>query len=248
MERRMTGKVYLVGAGPGDPKLLTVRASELLQDADAVLYDRLIDERILEMIPASAEKMYVGRAVGDPTTHQSDTNEMMLKYAESKERIVRLKGGDPMIFGRGGEEAEFLREHGIRYEIVPGIPSGIGSAAYSGIPLTHRRYSSSVAFVTGHEDPQKDAESVKWRELAESVDTIVVMMGLARIGHICDELVAGGMAADTPVAAIQDGTTTRHRTVVGSLADMPSKIKSENVRPPVNIIIGRSVGGLIGWR
>ena len=247
----MTGKVYLVGAGPGDPKLLTLRASELLQSADVVLYDRLIDKGVLDMIPASAEKIYVGRAVGDPTTHQNSTNEMMLKYAESKGCIVRLKGGDPMIFGRGGEEAEFLREHGISYEIVPGIASGIGSATYSGIPLTHRRYSSSVAFVTGHEDPQKEEETVRWRDLAGSVDTIVIMMGLSRISYICKELVTGGLDANnTPVAVIQDGTTTRHRTIIGNLADISSKIKNEDVRPPANIIIGRVVdlGGLIGWR
>ncbi len=235
------GRVYLVGAGPGDPKLLTLRAAELLQNADVVLYDRLVDRQILGMAAQSAERVYVGRAVGDPTTHQVDTNELMLKYAEAGRHTVRLKGGDPMIFGRGGEEAEFLREHGIKYEIVPGITSGMGSATYSGIPLTHRRHSSSVAFVTGHEDPGKGSESVRWRNLAGSVDTIVVMMGLSRIDFICRELAAGGMDSKTPVAVIQDGTTARHRTVVGSLADIPLKIRRENVRPPANIIIGRVV-------
>lgn len=245
-----TGTVYLVGAGPGDPKLITVRAVELLQKADVVLYDRLVSRKILNMAPKSAEKEYVGRAVGDPTTHQNDTNEAMLRHAGRKRRIVRLKGGDPVMFGRGGEEAEFLKRNGIRYEIVPGVTSGIGSATYSGIPLTHRKHSSSVAFVTGHEDPEKKREAVKWRRLAKSVDTIVVMMGLSRIGAICDELVAGGMDPKTPVAVIQDGTTPKHRTITGSLSSIPSKVKRAGVRPPANIIIGSVVGlsGQIGWR
>ena len=251
-DRRGTGTVYLVGAGPGDPKLITLRAIELLKKADVVLYDRLVGEGILDMIPESAKKIYVGRAAGDPTTHQSDTNNLMLEHARTNasNTIVRLKGGDPIMFGRGGEEAEFLREHGIKYEIIPGITSGIGSATYSGIPLTHRRYSSSVVFVTGHEDPEKESESVKWRNLAGSVDTIVVMMGLSRIAVICSELVAGGMDANTPVAIIENGTTDKHRTITGNLTDIASKAQSSNARAPANIIIGNvvSMQNVIGWR
>ena len=244
------GTVYLVGAGPGDPKLITVRAVEVLQKADAVLYDRLVSEKILDMAPESAERVYVGRAVGDPTTHQEDTNGMMLRYARTKHHTVRLKGGDPMIFGRGGEEAEFLRENGIKYEIVPGITSGLGSATYSGIPLTHRKYSSSVAFVTGHDDPQKPRDAVEWRRLAGSVDTIVVMMGLARIGTICKELIAGGMDADMPAAVIQDGTAPGHRIITGSVSNIASKAEEAGFTAPANIIIGRVVEleGAIGWR
>ncbi len=161
MEYDMTGKVYLVGAGPGDSKLITLRALELIEKADVVLYDRLVSKKIISMIPKTAKKVYVGRAVGDDTTHQKGTNDLMVEYAKSNKHVVRLKGGDPIIFGRGGEEAEFLKDHKVKYEIVPGITSGIGSATYAGIPLTHRKYSSSVVFVTGHEDPEKKQEIVK---------------------------------------------------------------------------------------
>jgi len=164
----MTGTVYLVGAGPGDAKLITLRAVELIQKADVVLYDRLVSKKILSMIPKKAEKIYVGRNVGDDYLHQNSTNDLMVKYAKSKRKIVRLKGGDPIIFGRGGEEAEYLKKNKIKFEIVPGITSGIGSATYAGIPLTHRKIASSVVFVTGHEDPQKSKESVKWKKLVTS--------------------------------------------------------------------------------
>ena len=203
----MTGKVYLVGAGPGDSKLITLRAVELIQKADVVLYDRLVSKKIISMIPKSAEKIYVGRAVGDDTTHQDSTNDLMVKYAKSKKNIVRLKGGDPIIFGRGGEEAEFLKENNVKYEIVPGITSGIGSATYAGIPLTHRKHASSVVFVTGHEDPEKKNEVVKWKRLAKSVDTIVIMMGLSRINVICKQLVAGGMGWRAPGGGLEMGAS-----------------------------------------
>lgn len=246
----MTGTVYLVGAGPGDHKLLTLRAAELIRDADVVLYDRLVGDKIIEMIPESAEKVYVGRAVGDDTTHQDSTNELMARHAGLKKSVVRLKGGDPIIFGRGGEEAEFLQERGIRYEIVPGITSGIGSATYSGIPLTHRQHSSSVAFVTGHEDPQKESESVKWANLACSVDTIVIMMGLSRIGIICRQLSAGGMDGDMPVAVIQGGTTPSHKMITGTISNIARLVSENGIVPPANIIIGRVVdlNKTIGWR
>ena len=238
---KATGRVYLVGAGPGDIGLLTLRAAELIRQADVVLYDRLIDESILEMIPEGIERVYVGRAVGDDTAHQEGTNEMMKRYAREGRSVVRLKGGDPVIFGRGGEEAQFLREHDIPYEIIPGITSGVGSATYSGIPLTHRSHSSSVAFVTGHEDPSKGAEAVRWEHLAVSVDTIVVMMGLSRIRAICGRLAAGGMDPGTPVAVIQDGTTARHRMVTGTISDIADIVEEGRIRPPANIIIGKVV-------
>ena len=235
----MTGKVYLVGAGPGDAKLITLKAIELIQKADVVLYDRLVSKKIISMIPQNAERVYVGRSVGDDTKHQDTTNELMVKHARSKKHIVRLKGGDPFIFGRGGEEAEFLKKHKIKYEIIPGITSGIGSAASFGIPLTHRRHASSVAFVTGHEDPKKDTKSVKWRQLAKSVDTIVIMMGISNIGAICKQLAAGGMDKDMPVAVIQDGTTLKQRMITGTISNIADMIKVEKIRPPANIIIGR---------
>jgi len=246
----MTGKVYLVGAGPGDSKLITLRAVELLQKADVVLYDRLVSKKIISMIPKSAEKIYVGREVGDDTTHQNDTNELMVKFAKSKKNVVRLKGGDPIIFGRGGEEAEYLKENNVKYEIVPGITSGIGSATYAGIPLTHRKYASSVVFVTGHEDPKKKNESVKWKRLAKSVDTIVIMMGLSRIDVICKHLVSGGLDKQTPVAVIQNGTTPQQKMIIGTVSNIAKLVKINKIKPPTNIIVGKVVdlSSVIGWR
>ena len=246
----MTGKVYLVGAGPGDSKLITMRAVELLQKADVVLYDRLVSKKIISLIPKSAKKIYVGRAVGDDTTHQNSTNDLMVIHAKSKKNVVRLKGGDPIIFGRGGEEAEFLKEHNIKYEIVPGITSGIGSATYAGIPLTHRQHSSSVVFVTGHEDPEKKIEAVKWKRLAKSVDTIVIMMGLSRIDTICKQLIAGGLDKNMPVAVIQNGTTPQQKMVKGTVSNIAKLVKTKKITPPTNIIIGKVVdlSDTIGWR
>ena len=246
----MSGKVYLVGAGPGDSKLITLRAVELLQKADVVLYDRLVSKKILAMIPKKTEKVYVGRAVGDDTKHQDSTNDLMVKYAKIKKNIVRLKGGDPIIFGRGGEEAEYLKENKVKFEIIPGITSGIGSATYSGIPLTHRKFASSVVFVTGHEDPEKKTEVVKWKNLAKSVDTIVIMMGLGRIGIICKQLEQGGMKKDTPVAVIQNGTTTKHRMITGNISNIARLVKEKNFKAPSIIIIGQvvSLSKIIGWK
>ncbi|MCI4432164.1 MAG: uroporphyrinogen-III C-methyltransferase [Nitrosopumilus sp.] len=246
----MTGTVYLVGAGPGDSKLITLRAVELLQKADVVLYDRLVSKKIIAMIPKSTEKIYVGREIGDDTTHQNNTNELMIKFAKTKKNIVRLKGGDPIIFGRGGEEAEYLKENKIKYEIIPGITSGIGSATYAGIPLTHRKYSSSVVFVTGHEDPEKKHEVVKWKRIAQSVDTIVIMMGLSRIDIICKQLVAGGLDKQTPVAVIQNGTTPQQKIVIGTVSNIGKLVKLKKIKAPSNIIIGKVVGlsNIIGWR
>jgi len=246
----MTGKVFLVGAGPGDPSLITLRAVELIKKADVVLYDRLVSKKIISMIPKKAESIYVGRAVGDDYKHQDDTNKLMVMYAKTKRNIVRLKGGDPMIFGRGGEEAEYLKKHKIRLEIIPGITSGIGSATYAGIPLTHRKFASSVVFVTGHEDFEKSKDAVRWKKLAKSTDTIVVMMGLSRIGIISKQLLSGGMDKKTPVAVIQDGTTSKQKMITGTISNIAQKIKQSKIRPPSIIIIGKvvSLSKTIGWR
>ena len=246
----MTGKVYLVGAGPGDPKLITLRAVDLIKKADVVLYDRLVSKKILDMIPKRAVSIYVGRAVGDDTTHQETTNELMVKYAKLKKSVVRLKGGDPIIFGRGGEEAEVLKSFNVKYEIIPGITSGIGSATYAGIPLTHRQLASSVVFVTGHEDPEKKTEIVKWKKLAKSVDTIVIMMGLSRIDIISKKLIDGGMDKNMPVAVIQNGTTSQQKMIKGTISNITNKIKRNKIKPPTNIIIGRVVdlSDIIGWK
>ena len=246
----MSGKVYLVGAGPGDSKLITLRAVELLKKADVVLYDRLVSKKILSMIPKKAKKIYVGRAVGDDYSHQENTNDMMIKYAKTKKNIVRLKGGDPIIFGRGGEEAEHLKKHKIKFEIIPGITSGIGSATYSGIPLTHRKFASSVVFVTGHEDLKRSKEKVKWKKLANSVDTIVIMMGLSRIGIICKQLIQGGMDKRTPVAVIQEGTTSKHKMITGNVSNISKLVTQKKIKPPSIIIIGKVVNlsKTIGWK
>ena len=246
----MTGKVYLVGAGPGDSKLITLRAVELIKKADVVLYDRLVSKKILAMIPKKAKKEYVGRAVGDDYLHQESTNDLMVRYAKTKKNIVRLKGGDPIIFGRGGEEAEHLKKHKIKFEIIPGITSGIGSATYSGIPLTHRKHASSVVFVTGHEDLLKSKEKVKWKKLANSVDTIVIMMGLSRIGVICKHLVLGGLAKTTPVAVIQEGTTSKHKMITGNVSNISKLVTQKKIKPPSIIIIGKVVdlSKTIGWK
>lgn len=246
----MKGKVFIVGAGPGDPKLITLKAVEAIKSADVVLYDRLVSKKIIAMIPKRASSVYVGRDVGDDYKHQDTTNELMVKYAKTKRNVVRLKGGDPFMFGRGGEEAEFLRERGVKYEIIPGITSGIGSAEYSGIPLTHRDYASSVVFVTGHEDAKKTQGTVNWKKLAKSVDTIVIMMGLSRLEVISKNLISGGLAKTTPVAVIQNGTTEDHKMLKGTLANIAKKVKDAKVRPPSIIIIGKvvSLSDKIGWR
>lgn len=246
----MTGKVFIVGAGPGDPKLITLKAVESIKSADIVLYDRLVSKKIVAMIPKRAEKMYVGRDVGDDYKHQDTTNDMMVKFAKKNKNVVRLKGGDPFIFGRGGEEAEFLRKHKVKYEIIPGITSGIGSAEYSGIPLTHREYASSVVFVTGHEDAKKSEGVVDWKKLAKAVDTIVIMMGLSRLEIISKKLIRGGLSKNTPVAVIQNGTTDEHRMIKGTLSNISKKVSEAKIKPPSIIIVGKVVNlsDKIGWR
>ncbi len=246
----MTGIVYLVGAGPGDHKLLTLRAVELIKKADVVLYDRLVSKKIISMIPKKTQNLYVGREVGDDYKHQDDTNLQMVKFAKSNKNVVRLKGGDPFIFGRGGEEAEYLKKFKIKFEIIPGITSGMGSAVYSGIPLTHRKYSSSVVFVTGHEDPGKTKNPVQWKKLAKSVETIVIMMGLSRIGIISKQLVSGGLSKTTPVAVIRKGTNDDQKILIGNLSNITQKIKDHNITPPSIIIIGNVVKlhKTIAWR
>ena len=236
------GKVFICGGGPGDPKLITVRAMELLKSCDVVLYDRLVGKEIIDQIPAGTEKAYVGRTVGQPTTHQDRTNELMVKYAEKGKNVMRLKGGDPFIFGRGAEEAEYLIKRGIEFEIVPGITSAIASPAYAGIPLTHRRYSSSVAIVTGHEDAEKDELVVKWDKLAGAVDTIVVLMGIGKVDQISRDLMNAGMKKGTKIAIVASGTTDKQKIVRGTLATIASVAKKAGVKPPAVIVIGKVAG------
>lgn len=246
------GKVYICGAGPGDPGLLTVKAAGLLKTCGVVLYDRLVSTDIISQVSPGALKIYVGRAVGDPTTHQEETNRKMVEYAKQGLSVLRLKGGDPFIFGRGAEEAEYLVENGIEFEIVPGISSAVGSAAYAGIPLTHRSYASSVSIVTGHEEEGKkdSASSVNWSMLAKATDTIVVLMGIGQLEQISRELVSSGRKASTPVAIVEKGTTPSQRTVTGTLENIASLAARSGVKPPAIIVIGDVVsvrGRIGGW-
>ncbi|HYY50005.1 MAG TPA: uroporphyrinogen-III C-methyltransferase [Nitrososphaeraceae archaeon] len=238
---RKKGKVFICGAGPGDPKLVTVRAMEVLNNCDVVLYDRLICKELIDEIPAKTKKIYVGRAVGDSTIHQNITNELMVEHAKNGKRVVRLKGGDPFIFGRGAEEAEYLIDHNIEFEIIPGITSAIGSAAYAGIPLTHRRYASSVAIVTGHEDPKKREPNVKWDKLAKTVNTIVIFMGVEELEYISYKLIKAGMSKKLDVAVIENGTTMKQRVVKGNLSNIAQIARENGMKPPAIIIIGKVV-------
>src|SRR6188508_3402604 len=232
------GKVYICGAGPGEPNLLTLKAAKLLSTCDVILYDRLVNKRTLKMASQRSKKVYVGRESGDPTTNQLNTNELMLKFAKKGKKVLRLKGGDPFIFGRGGEEAEFLKLNNICFEIIPGITSGIGAAIYSGIPLTHRKYSSSVAFVTGHEDPEKKTPVVKWEKLFEAVDTVVIYMGTEKLELIINKIKGGKIDDRTPVAIIQNSTLKNQKIITGNLGNIVSLAKEYDVEPPSIVIIG----------
>jgi uroporphyrin-III C-methyltransferase len=238
---RKKGKVFICGAGPGDPKLVTIRAMEVLNNCDIVLYDRLVCKELIDQIPVKSEKIYVGRSVGDSITHQGITNDLMVKHAKNGKRVVRLKGGDPFIFGRGAEEAEYLFKHNIEFEIIPGITSAIGSAAYAGIPLTHRRFASSIAIVTGHEDPKKMESAVKWDKLAKTVNTIVILMGIEKLESISHKLIKAGMSKESDVAIIENGTTKKQRIVKGNLSNIVEKAQEKEMKSPAIIIIGKVV-------
>jgi len=238
---KTTGKVYLVGAGPGDPGLLTLKARDLIAAADCVVYDYLVNPEILKHAQTGAELIYVGkRGFGDSWT-QADINRLLVEKADEHALVVRLKGGDPFIFGRGGEEAEVLVEAGIEWEVVPGVSAGSSVAAYAGIPVTHRGLSSSVAFVTGHEDPAKRQSAIRWDSLAAGVDTIVFFMGVARIREIASQLTAHGKSPQTPIAVISWGTYEDQQTITGTLADIADKVQREKVKAPALIVVGEVV-------
>ena len=243
------GKVYICGAGPGDRDLLTLKALKLLSECNVILYDRLVNKGILKMASSNAEKVYVGRESGDPTTNQKITNELMLKYANDGKKILRLKGGDPFIFGRGGEEAEFLSSKNIKYEIVPGISSLNGAAVYSGIPLTHRDYSSSVMILTGHESLEKKKSSIKWKSIAKAADTIVIFMGLEQLKDICRKLIGSGLTSKAKIAVIENATSNKQRVIVGNLGNIEKKVKQEKIQSPAIMIVGQVVGiqNKINW-
>lgn len=230
------GEVYLVGAGPGDPDLLTFRALRLLQQADVIVYDRLVSEEILDMARRDADLVYVGKERDKHTLPQEDINLLLARVAKKGKRVLRLKGGDPFIFGRGGEEIETLMQEGVNFQIVPGITAAAGAASYAGIPLTHRDYAQSVTFVTGH---LKDGSmNLNWPALAQPHQTLVVYMGLLGVKTLCAKLVEHGLPADTPMALVQKATTREQKVVIGSLGTMPGLVDKTSIKPPTLIIVG----------
>lgn len=237
-EREMNNKVYLVGAGPGDPGLLTLKGKSCIQKADAVIYDYLASRELLKYASADAELIYVGKKGGDHTLSQDKINSLIVEKAKQGLVVTRLKGGDPFIFGRGGEEAEELIKAGMDFEIVPGISSAIAAPAYAGIPLTHRQFTSTVAFVTGHEDPNKSTSRIDWKSLAKGMGTIVFLMGVKNLPTIVDRLIHCGKQPGTPVALVRWGTTAKQVTVSGTLSDIVEKVKAVGLKPPSVIVVG----------
>ncbi len=246
----MAPKVYLIGAGPGDPGLITVRGKELLGRAEVVIYDYLASKKLLQFAPRDAEFIYAGKMGGVKHTHtQEEINRMLVERAQAGRTVVRLKGGDPFIFGRGGEEIEELVAAGIPFEVVPGVTSATAAATYAGIPITHRRFTASVAFVTGHEDPTKAESSIAWDKLATGVGTIVIYMGIKNLPSIVDNLVNNGRNPQTPVAVVRWASTSDQKTVVGTLETIVERVQEARIKPPALVIVGDvvSLRDTINW-
>lgn len=229
------GKVYLVGAGPGDPGLMTVRGLELLRRAEVVVYDQLVNLALLEEAPSATDRIFVGKKAGRYCITQAEINQILIRHARLGQEVVRLKGGDPFVFGRGGEEAEAMANAGTPFEVVPGVSSAVAVPAYAGIPLTHRKLASSFAVVTGHE-ARKAQDSVDWAKLATAVDTLVVLMALHNLPIIVAKLLAHGRAPETPATVIRWGTTEEQKTIFGTLANIVEK--SALIAPPALIVVG----------
>ena len=232
------GKVYLIGAGPGDPELLTLKALRLIKSADVILYDRLINQEILLFAKPECELVYVGKEDGKHTIEQEKINELLLRYAHTKEVVVRLKGGDPFIFGRGGEEALFLAEHGVEFEVVPGVSSFYSVPAYAGIPITFRGISSSFAVITGHEDPRKEKSNIDWESL-KGINTLIVLMGVSRRKEIAKRLIEVGRDPKEPVVFIENGTTEKQKVILTDLYELSTN--PPEVSPPAIMVVGHVV-------
>lgn len=232
------GKVYLVGAGPGDAELLTRKAERVIKSADVILFDALVGEGIHDLFPKNVKLIDVGKRADNHTYPQEEINKMLVDLASSYDTIVRLKGGDPYVFGRGGEEAEELISEGIEVEVIPGITSAIAVPGHAGIPVTHREYTSSVTFITGHEDPTKGESALNFKALASMRGTIVILMGIKRLKDNVKALMDGGKSPDTPVAIIEKGTTSDERVTVGTLGTIVGIAKERNVEAPAIIVIG----------
>jgi len=230
--------IYLVGSGPGDPGLFTVKGAECMARADAVVYDRLAPEALLSHAGPDVERIYVGKEPGRPTMPQEEINALLVRLGREGKTVVRLKGGDPYVFGRGGEEALALAEAGLPFEVVPGVTSGIAAPAYAGIPVTHRSLSTSVALVTGHEDPTKDGTDVDWKAIANGAETLVLYMGIGRLAEISAGLIAGGRPPETPAAVVRWGTRPEQQTVTGTLADIAEKVAEAGLKPPAVTVVG----------
>jgi uroporphyrinogen III methyltransferase/synthase len=238
----MTGKVYVIGAGPGDSGLITVRGRECLSRAEVVIYDYLVNPDLLECARADAERIYVGKRGGAPSTAQSEINALMIERARAGKIVARLKGGDPFVFGRAAEELLALMEQAIPYEVVPGVTSSLAAPAYAGIPVTHREMASSVHIVTGHEAEGKEGSALDWETLARTKGTLIIMMGMGNLASIAEELIDHGMSQETPTAAIRLGTYPEQQTVTSTLRDIAREIKNSGLEPPAVIVIGECVG------
>lgn len=238
-----TGCVFLIGAGPGDPELLTLRAARLLGKAEVVVYDHLVSPAVLDFVPPTAERIYAGKRRNEHTLRQEQINALLVRLAHEGKQVVRLKGGDPFIFGRGGEELQALAKAGVAFEVVPGITAASGVSNYAGIPLTHRDYAQTCLFVTGHLKETNDFVSadLDWSALARPRQTVVIYMGLSGLTDICRQLMAHGLAADWPIAIVQDGTLASQKVLVGTLTDLPERAKAAGLTSPCLIIVGEVV-------